>query len=265
MMFKHESCPDGSSNGRAHIQDLQVNVQGNGGDVKTPIVEPLSISCTYDLDAVGGSEVSVVASNAEMWMSYSDIKLISAIGDTMSGFSAPSPPPVDHVIINGILAETRRGDGVGGGATAAPPGPSASTAVVGAGGGRQDWAVECASMKVTLINDCGGFNEPFCTLQFDQLRCARKRTLEGESLQGLSCHVAASLFNTTVIEFEPILEDWSFAVEATAREQPAQTGLKLSSAEVSNHPPHLPLKLSHLPQTDLKTQNSWVISSDLAL
>ena len=281
MMMKHETMSDGSSSGKAHVQDLQINVQGKGWDVKTPIVEPLSVSCSYMLEMDGSSHVSVVATNTEVWVSYTDMKLLAAIADTMKEFSPPAEGLAGDessqgvsvldaggrragAETGGVFGEIKSGlvvcEGVDGAAS------HLQSSAASAGGGatvcRQDWTVECENMKVTLINDCGGFNEPFCTLQFEHLRCGISRSCEGETTQAMRCHMAAALFNSTVIEFEPIMEDWTFSIEATSREHPAQTGLRLSSSEVLN----LNMtegQISNLLSTLEMWQEEWFVSGEV--
>lgn len=139
--------------------------------------------------------------------------------------------------VRAIIGVSDRHENVSGSAAHPQNGIGAGDVIVR--NGTQDWRVDCGNVHVTLINDCSGFNEPFAAVAIESLRYGRTASgVDGAVQQAARCQMACSLFNNTVMEFEPVLEEWGFAVEHTSRAQADGVemcqGVRVTATEVLN-------------------------------
>lgn len=74
--------------------------------------------------------------------------------------------------------------------------------------------VRMRGVSVTLVNDCMSYEVPFLRVNLEALNF-KMNSFKNERSTMITAQLFASFFNQAIVEWEPLLEPWSFSVSAT--------------------------------------------------
>ena len=255
-MAKCVYLPDGSQQAQVHVQDFSVSVGMGGCDepesaARSKILEPVSLSLQYALSVAdagsvakevesssglerqagaggegGEMQVSVTSSDVSMFITYQEARTILRIATSLESSPADSAPV--RAVAEGE-SFSHRGEPDNRDPSSRVPGASEEEGESAAASVRRSMQVEIVlgTVKVVVVNDCAGYNQPFVAATLDALHVVHLARVPGSHAGGgghgkgeqqedctmIRAQVEVAIFNQRLLQFEPVVEPWTFTLE----------------------------------------------------